>query len=107
MKNFLLETNIYYSASGLHPSKSPLIKGRLRGDVKLNASRLMNSICLLIIIFLFSCTTNETVDLQTLIQKGEYLKSKELIKDQLIMDSTLTTEKQKELKFEMKIHNQN
>ncbi len=101
MKNFLLETNIYYSASGLHPSKSPLIKGRLRGDVKLNASRLMNSICLLIIIFLFSCTTNETVDLQTLIQKGEYLKSKELIKDQLIMDSTLTTEKQKELKFEI------
>ncbi len=41
----------YHTASSLHPSKSPLIKpcpqaggGRLRGDVKLNANHLLNSI---------------------------------------------------------------
>ncbi len=37
---------LFSSEFSEHPSKSPLIKGRLRGDVKLNANRLMNSILL-------------------------------------------------------------
>ncbi len=36
---------LFSSEFSEHPSKSPLIKARLRGDVKLNANRLMNSIC--------------------------------------------------------------
>ncbi len=48
----LAEADIYYSASGLHHSKSPLIKERLRGNVKLNANNLLNSI----ICFLFGST---------------------------------------------------
>lgn len=36
-------TIVYYSVGGLIPSKSPLSKGKLKGDLQLNANHLLNT----------------------------------------------------------------
>ncbi len=40
----LIPSQVYYSASDLHPTKSPLTKERLRGVIKKNANQLPNGI---------------------------------------------------------------
>ena len=56
---------------------------------------------ILIIILMFSCNKMDDESYLNLIDKGEFAKAKELIKEILIMDTTLTSETQRQLEFEI------
>jgi hypothetical protein len=56
----------------------------------------------MVIVFLFiSCNQQNIISYLELIEKGEFVQAKELIKEKLIMDTTLTKAMQRQLEFEM------
>ena len=56
---------------------------------------------LFVLIFLVSCEKNTALNYTDLIEKGEFEKAKVLIKEKLIIDTTLTAETQRKLEFEI------
>jgi transglutaminase superfamily protein len=56
---------------------------------------------MLLIVMFISCEVSEQINYSELIANGDFSQAKEIIKEKLIMDTTLTAETQRQLEFEI------